>query len=133
MKTCKCERKFTVNGKTCERCGGMVAVNPHRRFWIETPSGNDAHILGDPKMTSATKRALGEMIDAAIAAANSGLLPTPANVLRADAAALKKSKPELMNKIKSILKGKQANDGFIGSCKCHIGGTRCPMHSNRFA
>lgn len=54
-------------------------VSRHRKFWMETPAGNDAHILGDPRMPAATKLALGEMIDAAVKAANAGKLGLPAN------------------------------------------------------
>jgi hypothetical protein len=54
-------------------------VSRPRAFYMQTPDGNDAHILGDPEMPEATKRALGEMIDAAVKAANSGTLGMPAN------------------------------------------------------
>jgi len=46
---------------------------------METPDGNDAHILGDPRMPAVTKLALGEMIDAAVKAANAGKIEMPAN------------------------------------------------------
>jgi len=55
-------------------------VSRHRKFWMETAAGNDAHILGDPRMPAATKRALGEMIDAAVKAATAGKLKMPANM-----------------------------------------------------
>lgn len=51
----------------------------HRKFWMVTPAGNDVHILGDPRMPAATKRALGEMMDAAVKAYNDGKLTMPPN------------------------------------------------------
>lgn len=46
----------------------------HHHFWLETAGGNHASILGDPQMSAETKRALGEMVDAVVKAANDGKL-----------------------------------------------------------
>jgi hypothetical protein len=46
-------------------------------LWIQTPRGNTAHILGDPKMSSETMDALAEMVDAAAKAYAKGELRPP--------------------------------------------------------
>jgi hypothetical protein len=46
---------------------------------METPDGHDVHILGDRKMPKATRKALGEMMDAAYKAAVAGKLGVPPN------------------------------------------------------
>ena len=55
-------------------------------FWMETPDGHDAHILGDPRMPARTVKALGAMIDAAYKAAKAGKLAVPSNADLSDRA-----------------------------------------------
>lgn len=51
-------------------------VMRHRKFWMEASAGNHARTLGDPRMPAATKCALGEVIDVAVAEAQRPL-PIP--------------------------------------------------------
>ncbi|HEU4340026.1 MAG TPA: hypothetical protein VFU31_00500 [Candidatus Binatia bacterium] len=50
-------------------------------FEIKTEQGNSAMIKGDPNMPEATRKALAEMIDAAVEAANAGELKAPENAV----------------------------------------------------
>ena len=49
----------------------------HAGLWIQTPKGNTAHILGDPKMSRETMTALAAMVDAAAKAYAKGELRPP--------------------------------------------------------
>lgn len=65
----------------CGRCLQIIEGNEseHKGFWMETPAGNDVHILGNRRMPARTKKALGEMIDWAVKAAAAGKLEVPPN------------------------------------------------------
>lgn len=51
----------------------------HVHIEMITPHGNVARIIGDPNMPEATQKALAEMIDAAVKAANNGQLKAAGN------------------------------------------------------
>lgn len=80
------ERKGTMyrHGKKIERKRTPAVAVQHCGFWLETPEGHDAHILGDRKMPARTRKALGAMIDAAVKAAESGKLEVLPNLLGDD-------------------------------------------------
>ena len=77
---CK-EAPAMESSPVCGRCLQIIEGNEseHRGFWMETPAGNDVHILGNRRMPARTKKALGEMIDWAVKAAAAGKLNVPPN------------------------------------------------------
>ncbi len=86
---CNCDdvRKRMAEGSFAAPTGlaGHVAIP------IVTEKGNRAIIKGDPNMPEATRKALAEMIDAVVKAANAGELKRPANIVLGQSGAKEKN------------------------------------------
>lgn len=79
MKKPKSKRNRTAQIRSVQRRVRRTLPDKrlHVGLWIQTPRGNTAHILGDPKMSRETMNALAEMVDAAAKAYAKGELRPP--------------------------------------------------------
>lgn len=79
MKKPKSKRNRTAQSRSVQRPVRRTTPDArlHVGLWIQTPRGNTAHILGDPKMSRETMNALAEMVDAAAKAYAKGELRPP--------------------------------------------------------